>query len=848
MQKLNSKTKTAIALILISTFAISIIALPVANAQGSTYRTKKTYAVVGLLPNPAGVGQEVLIWVGITDYVENPTDGWTGLSITIQRPDGKTDTISNIKTDATGATGRVYIPDIVGNYSVQTHFPAQWFNWTFPPMFDPEVYGNIWYEASDSEILTLVVTEDQAPIYPATPLPNFYWTRPINDQHWDWNTISANWISTPDNLYAPNNDDAPESGHILWAKPLSLGGLAGGFTGTHGYETGDAYEGKFSSPVIINGMLFYNRYASGFGGGWIQQGIYAVDLRTGEEIWFKNNSRLAFGQTFYWDSFNMHGVFSYIYETISTFDFATFTSSTIWKAYDPLTGEWQFSIENIPSSGEMFGPSNTVIGPHGEIIIYNIDLDNGWIAKWNSTTAVLGPVQGMEAGSWGSAANTQRTFDGNQGYDWNKTLSSGAGNLPGAISKILPDRVIGCTSAGWTSIGERTVGIWAFSLKPGQEGLLLYNTTWQPPTGMLTISFGDASAEDKVFTLKVKETRQIIGFSTETGQKIWGPTAEPQAPMQIYGMEGGIAYGRVFSTGYGGILYCYNATTGETLWKYTAEDPYHQSTFSNTWPIFIAFITDNKVYLQSNEHSPINPLPRGSPFVAVDVETGQKVWELPIWGTSWGGAPIIGDSIIAQFDSYDNRIYSIGKGPSSITVEAPDLGSAGGTSVTIKGTVTDVSAGTKYSDLTARFPNGIPAVSDESQTDWMKYVYMQFPKPNNATGVAVSLDAIDPNNNLIHLGDTASDSSGFFSLRWVPPVDIVGKYTVIATFAGSKSYWPSSTETAFSVDEAPSAEPEPQPQQPSLADTYFLPMSIAIIVAVIVVGVLLALLLLRKRA
>jgi len=846
MQMSHRKIPSAISLFLIAMFFVSLFALPTSNAQ-SDYRTKKTYAVVGLLPNPAGVGQEVLIWVGITDYVQNPTDGWKGLSITIQRPDGKTDTISNIMTDATGATGRVYVPDTVGNYTVQTHFPAQWFNWTSPPMFDPEVYGNIWYEASDSENLTLVVTNEIAPIYPAAPLPTEYWTRPINGQFWDWNTISGNWISRPDNAYAPNNDNAPESGHILWAKPLSLGGLAGGFTETHGYETGDAYEGKWANSVIINGMLFYNRFASGFGGGWVQQGISAVDIRTGDEVWFKNNSRLAFGQTFYWDSFNMHGVFSYVYETVSTFDFATFTSATTWKAYDPLSGEWEFSIKNIPSGGVMFGASNTVIGPKGEIIIYNIDLAHGWIAKWNSTTAVLGPATGMALGSWGSAANTQQTFDGNRGYDWNKTLSAGAGNLPGGISKILPDRVIGCTASGWTSIGERTVGIWAFSLVPGQEGQLLYNTTWQPPTGMLTISFGDASADDKIFTLKAKETRAIYGFSTDTGQKLWGPT-ESQVMMQVYGMTGGIAYGRVFSTGYGGILYCYNATTGETLWEYKAEDPYHQSTFSDTWPLFVAFIADKKVYLQSNEHSPINPLPRGAPFVCVDVETGKRVWELPIWGTSWGGAPIIGDSIIAQFDSYDDRIYAIGKGPSATTVTAPDLGSAGGTSVTIKGTVMDVSAGTKYKDLTERFPNGVPAVSDDSQTEWMKYVYMQFTRPANATGVAVSLDTIDPNGNFIHIGNTTSDQSGMFSYRWVPPADIPGKYTIIATFAGSKSYWPSYSETAMSVDPAaatpaPTAAPISNIATTGDLMTFMTVGVIAIIIAIAIVG----LLLLRKR-
>ena len=240
---------------------------------------------------------------------------------------------------------------------------------------------------------------------------------------------------------------------------------------------------------------------------------------------------------------------------------------------------------------------------------------------------------------------------------------------------------------------------------------------------MLSMSFGDAS-DDLVFTLEAKETRQIWGFSAESGQMIWGPT-EPQAMLQIYGMTGGIAYGKLFSTGYGGILYCYDVKTGDLLWEYKAADAYNEVLWSNEWPIFVAFITDGKIYLQSNEHSPTNPLARGSPFLCIDIETGERVWELPIWGTSWGGAPLIGDSIIAQFNSYDNRIYAIGKGPSSMTVTAPDIGVPSGSSVVIKGTVTDQSAGAKDT----------PAISDESMTDWMKYIYMQFARPANATGV-----------------------------------------------------------------------------------------------------------------
>ena len=185
----------------------------------------------------------------------------------------------------------------------------------------------------------------------------------------------------------------------------------------------------------------------------------------------------------YFDGFNTHGVFAYIYEAVSVFDMTTFTSVTTWKAYDPLTGEYQFSISNIPASGAQFGASYTVTGVNGEIIIYNINLAAGWMAKWNSTTAVLGKaVAGtMGAGSWGSAANTQRTFNGNQGYDWNQTIPK---NLPGSVSKVLSDRILGCNASGWTSMGESGVANWAFSIpKTDTETVrLLYNTVWQPPT------------------------------------------------------------------------------------------------------------------------------------------------------------------------------------------------------------------------------------------------------------------------------------------------------------------------------------------------------------------------------
>ena len=129
-------------------------------------------------------------------------------------------------------------------------------------------------------------------------------------------------------------------------------------------------------------------------------------------------------------------------------------------------------------------------------------------------------------------------------------------------------------------------------------------------------------------------------------------------------------------------------------------------------------------------------------------------------------------------------------------------------------------------------------------TDWMSYVYMQKGRPADATGVEVVLSVLDPNNNYYEVGRTTSDSTGMYKLSFVPLVP--GDYTVIATFAGSKAYWGSYAESAITVGEAPQAQAQPE-NTPVDNTSTIMYSAIAIIVAVVVVGAILALLLLRKR-
>ena len=82
----------------------------------------------------------------------------------------------------------------------------------------------------------------------------------------------------------------------------------------------------------------------------------------------------------------------------------------------------------------------------------------------------------------------------------------------------------------------------------------------------------------------------------------------------------------------------------------------------------------------------------------------------------------------------------------------------------------------------------------------MEYVYMQKPRPTNATGVTSHLSVIDANGNQRDIGTTTLNADGFYSLNWKPDID--GKFTVTASFTGSESYRPSHASTAFNVDPA----------------------------------------------
>jgi len=883
LQLSRNKTATLIALFLLFAMTISLVALPSTTAQS----TRKTYPFINAVPNPAGVNQQVYLHVGIKHPLALTSEGWHDLEVRITGP--VSETIDDITTDSTGATGVIFVPTVAGNYTLVTHFPKQ----TLPtstsrPYSTPA--GTV-MEAGDSEPLTLVVTEEPIQYYPTAPLPTEYWTRPIDSQLRSWFVIAGNWLdaNARNPQYIEGNEDAPETAHILWTKEQATsGGLVGAPSGELGHETGDAYEGKWNNRIIMSGKLYYNNYA----GVEAYTEIVCVDLHTGEEIWSRvllNNRTMSRGQLMNWITYDNQGVWDYIWASgnAESFDMlgwnytdvlnatGTFRSTrdlgTIWLAFNPVNGDWIYALYNVPSG-------TAVNGPNGEILIYNVDLRNGYMTMWNSTNIPqLYSSQQYPSMGWGQWKAPQGriinasglagvyddsparnpinvTYAGLNGYQWNVSIagvSPGTRAFYGSVRAIYPEnKIVGETYS------ETSVTHWGINLNvsEGDIGKKLFNVTESAPDawseGNLTIAY-QTTSED-VFVYWASQTTKYYVWSANDGTFLW-ETPISEMYQNFYGWtEYGerpviIGDGMMISAGVSGVVYGYNLTDGSVSWIYHTVNPYpSELPINNDWWQFPLFITDGKFYSGHTQHSVNQPQPRGGAFLCLNVTTGEVIWRANglFRQTLWGGMAIIGDSIIATQDTYDQRVYAIGKGPSATTVSAGPKVSVEGSSVLVEGMVTDISPGTQQYSRTARFPNGVPAVADENQSDWMLYVYKQFEKPADIVGVEVVITVMDPNDNPYEVGRATSDENGFYHCAFTPPVP--GEYTIYASFEGSKAYYGSQAETAINVDSAPAETPPPPPTPAPMTDTYVMGFGIALLIAIIVVGLLLFLLLRRR--
>jgi outer membrane protein assembly factor BamB len=702
--------------------------------------------------------------------------------------------------------------------------------------------------------------------------------------------------------------------HVMWTKPLQFGGVVGGDPFVAGssnpdgaaqgavYFEGSSYQPRFVNPIIINGYLFYTepRSFSGPSSGPTD----AVDLRTGQVLWSRTDvPQISFGYIYnLWDP-DQHGTYPPI---LFTANFA--------RAFDAYTGDQLFNVTGVPTSTTTM-PVASVAGPGGEQIRYVLNnlgttANPQWyLQQWNSSRIWIYDVNPFTgAGSVSpslingsnlafvttfpvsptnpSYTNTitvnatipiNATTTAQTGqyaipittYDTNISLPATLNTMPNAPAIIGANYgdIILCRN-GSLPIGfaasqnggsQAPYTLFAINLNAskGAVGSILWMKNYNPPAGNITMQLPSVDYPNRVFVYQYYETMQWVGFNLDTGVPMWGPT-EPETAFNYYDWSGynpGVmAYGNLYSGGFGGVLYCFNDLTGELKWTYgnggVGNSTYAGlNVFYGDYPSYVQAIANGVVYFAADEHTIPNPLYKGCLARALNATSGEEIWTLSEYPSEWstsGSEWATADGFTTFMNGLDNNIYNLGRGPSATTIQAPLTQITAGNKVIVQGTVTDISAGTKQNQQAADFPSGVPVASDASMKDWMGYVYQQKPLPSNFTGVPVSIVAVDPNGNTIPLGTATTDANGLFHYTWITP-NVSGDYTVTATFAGTNGYWQSNAVTAMTVAEAPQATAAPTQTPSSVADQYFLPVSIAIILVIIVVGAVLVLLLLRKR-
>jgi outer membrane protein assembly factor BamB len=743
-----------------------------------------------------------------------------------------------------------YVPDQVGNYSIVFSWPGQTLtNGTGIPDNVGVPFVGDYFQPATSAPAMLTVIQTQVAQWQEPQLPTGYWERPINDANRGWSTLASNWLGGSWLIgNFQNEGQAPNSPHIMWTKPIVSGGIADAQWSGNLYDTDD-YENPWTTPIVMNGMIFYNT------GIYPKYGYYCLDLRTGQQLWYKNGTDnglsnsvvlaqisggggsgpaltqtfplLSFGQLYHYYSINGQGVLSYLW----------IVQGSSWYMLDSNTGNWILTLKNVPGG-------TAVVDQDGSLLRYSYSASTGRLLCWNSSQSIppggptgtsqqqwkpmvgatidavndtiwtqYGPSNAINSAgmsSWYASDIVPRS-----GYTMNLTVQK---SLPGSISRVLqddnrvPKTIFGSYFGSYEGLqGGSNIdsfsawairidyGAFPYSPYPNEtytqnnnlgygSTLLWYKNITIPLSGNLTWSLGAVSYDDGVFTVQAKETMQRWGYSLTDGSLLWGPTA-PQGSWDMYGMSNNLAYGTLYSTGYGGVLYAYNMSTGKLKWTYTASNVGYESPYGN-YPLSVSAIADGKVYLHSTEHSPTIPLWRGSYLRCLDAFSGQELWKL----LDFNMGLAVADGYIVTGNKYDNQMYVIGRGQSATTVSAtPGLEHV----ITIQGTVTDQSPGQTWLGIPAA---GTPAIADQFMQSWMEYLYEQQAKPTNAFGVVVHLTAVDPNGNYQDIGNVTSDITGHYGLMWTPPVP--GYYTFTATFAGSNSYYGSSAETGLGVGQA----------------------------------------------
>lgn len=849
---MKSKNNKTIATILLATLIISIASIslpanskveqigapqltpwPTAPPQGVTPNvTVTTTAFISVSPNPIGQGQTVLINIWLEPPIQY-NRFYSGYTITITKPDNSTETIGPLNSYQGDSTAWVqYSVDQVGTYKFKFNFPGNYFKagWYYngvyyattadlPPGVNTGGMGfggpinlqSAWYQGSTSPEVSLTVQQEPVYPWPVTPLPTDYWTRPIPIEDREWWVIGGNYPFTGvgggsdwpanTNAYASNYKftpyvQGPETSHIAWKRQGALAGIAGGQFGYRSVGPGEStYAGTPS--IIFQGRAYQainKPMTTTVNGVTVTQTTSTwtcYDIRTGKVYWEQTGiTQPPTVVTFNQVGSSVPGADQTGMGT-GTFSLVYIGSSRMIK-YDPWSGAVQANITLPVSSGTMYkDPYVLTVASSG---------GKNWLINWTTTgtstdfnTRII--------------SNVTYPFSSLGSVDFESNIAVSSGSI---------------TPAGTGHpLGQFLMGA---SLSTGQ---LLWNVT----TNDIFFPTGLCADHGKV-------TTRVLGgwwdcWNLADGTLLWQSTKPGEAGGETYPWGD---FGAYTIASYGGLIYDFSYAgfyaldwdTGKIVWHYTTPATPFEAAWYPSMSLFSnsPTIADGILYYGNGEHSPTEPLARGWRLWALNATTGENLWDI----SGGGSAGAIADGYLTYDNRYDGYMYVFGEGPSQTTVSAPSTAITAGATAIISGTILDQSPGQP----------GAACVSKDSMSTYMEFLHMQRPIDGfyhnvTVTGVPISIDVIDPNNNFFHLNTVTSDEKGNFAYAWNPTIP--GQYKITATFAGDQSYGKSWSTTYAVVSDAPAATATPIPLS---LDTTTNSLMMAIIVGVIAIIIAIA--------
>ncbi len=892
---MKSKKYKILAIAIIALFACSAFAI--SPLKASEFPNVPTYSYLLAVPDYVGLGQSVFLTAWVDKVPPNAAmtsgDRWVNITIYLTYPDGSKHTIGPLTSDSAGGASTTFMPTTTGNYSAYMVFPGQTItgnsgNPSWPINPNDKTIGD-YYGPSTSPTIHFTVGDTPATMIAENPLPTNYWETPVEAfNHW-WYALNGNWFGFADVNFANTGcysvegnfnpySQAPTTSHIVWTRPEMPGAAGGQMGGEFGgtsetnYFSGVEYQPKFA-PIILNGVLYYQYMPGGVRNtvGSAGQGWVAVDLQTGETLWTKNylnyfgdgqNDLLRCGQIMvYNNNPNYYGGNSYLWAT------RTNTTANYYDLFDAATGNYMTSVSGAPAKGNGL---TIVEGEYGELLCYYINAtsfsNNGTqlqsLTLWNSTKClnptgnqmIPDPIQNQPV-PWSQGIMWSVTLPNSyEGIPFGNVMANGVAQPSGFLLGTegpytytfdLENHIVVMSAAQ----GEYTRWEWqtgwtidaAYSLTDGKQ-LWITNRTQTPYTTLMWCS----GASNGTYAVYNKETLNWMGYSTQTGKVVWGPTEPYNNDLAYYNDQSSFcAYGNLYAWTFGGEVYCYNMATGEKIWNWSTGDtglnnPYGVNTL---WMqgTYDATIADHILFVHAG-HNYGPPLYNGAEVYALNTTDGSLIWSMR--NTATGGSMPISCGYLLTINAYDNQLYAYAKGPTKTTINAPQIGVTTATAVTITGTINDISPGASQTVVANNYPNGLPCVSDDSMSDFMEAVYEQCAMPSNTTGVPITISVVDSNGNYREIGQTTSSASGIFGFTWTP--DISGDYTLYASFAGSGAYYPSSAQTYFHASEASTPAPTAQVQT-GLATTSDLLSYIAAATVAIIIAIAVAVVLLMKK-